>query len=154
MTRRVDYLNRNFLIITRFLARDRQARGNGCDSDRTRVGVDDTAVISHLVALSKDDVGRIRSVSAFAALIAELWCVDTSEEVFPRAEKDWGNGKVHHVDESGTQVLPDRCNATAEADVLTLGGGGGTLKCRMDAIGDKMKRSASVHGDRFARVVG
>ena len=113
-----------------------------------------TAVISQLVAPTKDDVGGIWSVSAFGALIAELWCIDTSEEVFPRAEKDWGNGKVHHVDESRAQVLPDRCNATAEADVLTLGGVGGTLKCSLDAIGDKMERSASAHGHRFARVVG
>jgi hypothetical protein len=51
---------------------------------------------------------RVRRGHVFGALIAEPWGVDPGEKVFPRAEEDRGNRKVHFVDESGAEILLDR----------------------------------------------
>jgi len=99
-------------------------------------------------------VGRIRRGHVFSALIAELRQVDIVEKALPGSKKDWGNRKMHFVYESAAKVLLDGGYSTAESDILTLGGVCGLLKCRVDTTGNEMKHRATVHGDRFAGVVG
>ena len=63
-----------------------------------------------------------RRGDVLGAAIAEPWRIDAGEKVFAGSEEDRGNGKVHLVDESGAEILPDRRHAAAEADVPAAGG--------------------------------
>ncbi len=81
----------------------------------------------------------VRCGNVLGAAIAELRCVDASEKVFPGTEKDRRDGEMHLVDQASAKVLANRGDSAAKPDVLTVGGLGGSLKCRVDAIGHEME---------------
>jgi hypothetical protein len=92
--------------------------------------------------------------NVLGAVIAELWSVDTGEQVLPGTQQDRGDGQVHLVDQSCAKVLPDRGYAAAKPDVLAVGGVGRSLKRCVDTIGDEMENRAAFHRDRRALVAG
>jgi hypothetical protein len=60
---------------------------------------------------------------------------------------------VHPVDQAGTQVLLDGGGTTTDADVGAAGRGERLLQRRADVV-DEVEGGASLHLDRFVRVVG
>ena len=107
-----------------------------------------------LSSSSQHKVGCVLRGNVLNALIAEFWSVDIREKVLSRSEQNRGDGKVHLIDEAGAKILPDRGDSASEAYVSTASRFSGSLKRRVDAVGDKMKRRAARHNDRFARMVG
>ena len=85
-------------------------------------------------ALREDDVRGVRRRNMLGALIAELWRVDTGEEVLSGAEKDRGNGQVHFVDEPGPQVLLNGRDASADPNVFAARRFGCALQCCLDSV--------------------
>src|SRR5688572_157022 len=86
-------------------------------------------------ALGKDDMCCRVGGHVLGAPIAKLWGVDASKKVFPGAEQDRGNGKMHLVDQSRTEVLPDRRGAAHKLDVFTVGSFGGALQGSVNTLG-------------------
>src|ERR1700683_1095291 len=60
---------------------------------------------------------------------------------------------MHLVDQSGLKVLPHGGNPAAEADIFALRRIDSSLQRGLNAIRDKVERSASAHRDRCARVI-
>src|SRR6185295_151150 len=70
------------------------------------------------------------------------------------AEQRRRYGKVHLVDQSGLEILPDRIHTAAEPDILVLRRVPRALQRRLDAVGDEVEGGAALHGERGARMVG
>ena len=66
--------------------------------------------VPSLPALCQHHVRGVRRGDVLRALIAELGRVDLGEKGFPGAEEDRSNGKVHLVDQTRAQLLPNRRN--------------------------------------------
>jgi hypothetical protein len=86
-------------------------------------------------------------------LVAEGAHVDPFEQRRSIAEEDRGDRDVQLVDESGTEVLPDRVGAAADPDVTGSGGLAGALQRLVDPAGDEVEGGAAGHRDRVARMV-
>src|SRR6266481_10048517 len=143
-------------------ARNCGSSGRQAVSNRSRkASVSDCAVVIwsaigrlRLLALCQDDVRDVGCGNVLGAVIAELCCVDTGEEVLSGAQQDRGDGQMHLVDQPGAKVLPNRGYAAAKSDVLAVGGVGRSLKRCVDTIGDEMENRAAFHRDRCALVAG
>src|SRR6185295_3175369 len=62
--------------------------------------------------------------------------------------------KVQLVNQTGAEILPDRGDPTANADVAISGRLFRLLQSGVDAVGDEVKRGASGHLERCPRVMG
>jgi hypothetical protein len=63
----------------------------------------------------------VRGRHVFRALVAEFQGVDAAEQVLSGAEEDRRDCEVHLVDQAFPQVVPDRCNASADSpDIATM----------------------------------
>jgi hypothetical protein len=89
----------------------------------------------------------VGSGSVFSALVTEGQRVDACEKMFTRAKDDRADGNVHLVDEPGLEVLANRRDAAAKANILTLGRVFRALQCGMDSLRDKVEGGAAVHDD-------
>jgi hypothetical protein len=125
-------------------------QGEECRAAKRKVGIWRPT----LQGFGDDDVSGVRGGNVFGAVIAELWQIDAGEKILASAEEDRGNCEMHLVHEPRLKILADGGGASGNVDVLALGSVDGSFECSADAIGDEVKRSAAVHGDRFARVVG
>src|SRR5262245_17631698 len=95
----------------------------------------------------------IRRGHMLAARVAKPGEIDAAEEMLTRAQQNRGDREMHLVDQTGPQIVPDRGNAAAKADILAAGGFKAALERSLDAIGDKVKGGAARHGDRWPRIV-
>src|SRR4030095_4111755 len=86
------------------------------------------------------------------ALVAQNAHVDVSKEMLSRAEQDGPDGEMQLVDQPCAQVLANRGNAAAEADVTTSSCGLRLLQCGMNALDDEPKLRTSGHPERRARM--
>jgi hypothetical protein len=74
--------------------------------------------------------------------------------VLAGAKEDRADRDVHLVDKPGLEVLPDRRDTTAEANILTVGCVGRPLQRGMDSVRDEVKGCSAVHGDWWPGVIG
>src|SRR5579872_3465816 len=70
----------------------------------------------------QDQVRGVRRRYAVGACVREGRQIETREEILAPAEKDGRHDEMHLVDQSGAQILPDGRDATADADILSVGG--------------------------------
>src|SRR5262245_29120356 len=95
----------------------------------------------------------IRRGHMLTARVAKLGEIDAAEEMLTRAQQNRGDRKVHLVDQTGPQIVPEGGDAAADADILAARGIEGALEHVLDAIGDKVKGGAARHHDRWPRIV-
>src|SRR5262249_29983836 len=88
-----------------------------------------------------------------AARVTKPGEIDAVEEMLARAQQHRRDRKMHLVDQTGTQIVPDGGDAAAKADILAAGGIEGALERGLAASGDEMNRGPPRHGDRLPRIV-
>src|SRR5262249_48163251 len=75
-----------------------------------------------LGALGEDDVRGLARTDVLGAGIAELHQVEAGEEMFTSAEEHRRDCEVELIDEAELEILPDRRDPAAEADIFAAGG--------------------------------
>src|SRR5215468_10594617 len=98
-------------------------------------------------ALLENDVRRLRRRHVFNAPITKLRRVDAGKQVLSAAKQDRGDGKMHLVDQSRTEILPDCRDAAHQLNILVLCNLSGTPQRCLNAIGHEMKCCAPFHRD-------
>jgi hypothetical protein len=74
--------------------------------------------------------------------------VDVVQEVLPGAEQYRPEGEMQVVDQAGAQVLPNRGDPAAEADVAIAGCSFRLLQGGVNALGEEAKLRTSLHPER------
>src|SRR5579872_4204803 len=96
----------------------------------------------------------IRRRYALNTLIPKRTQIETSEQIFARAEKDCRNSKMQFINQTRAQVLLDRRHAAADPNVFAIGGIPRLAKSGFDAVCDEMKRRATVQDRKRPPVMG
>src|SRR5262245_33719690 len=109
---------------------------------------------SWLLRFSNDHMGSVLCSHMLDTLVPKRWQVNAGKKAFPRAEENRRAGDMHLVYQSRTQILSDRRNTASEPDVEAVCRIPGEFQRPVNPVGDEMKCSASLHGNRLARVVG
>src|ERR1700722_9459212 len=99
------------------------------------------------------DMHHTRRRNVLGATIAELWRIETGQEMFARSEERRGNRGMHLIDQACMKVLPDRRAPAAQPYVSFAGGVGRPPKRRVDAVGDEVEGRAAAHRERSSRVM-
>src|SRR5581483_633670 len=92
-----------------------------------------------------DDMRSLTGGGMLYALIPERDQVDPRQEMFARAEKHRRNGKMHLVDQTFLQILPDGLHASTDPDIFIVGCRFCLLERGMDPVGNEMERGAAFH---------
>lgn len=82
---------------------------------------------------------HVRRGDVFGAIIAKLYHVDTSHQMFPRSKKHRRKRKLQFVNKLCVEVLLDRGDAAAEPDVSSIGSLMSKFQGGVNPIDDEMK---------------
>jgi hypothetical protein len=90
-----------------------------------------------LIPFRENDVCCVWRGDVSGAIIAKLYHVDTSQQMFPRSKKHRRNRKVQFVNKLCVEVLLDRGDAAAEPDVSSIGSRMSKFQDGVNPIGDE-----------------
>ena len=96
----------------------------------------------------------VRRRNMLAALIAELWKIETGEEVFAAAEEDRRDGEMHLVDQAQPADIAGSSRRRHRPGRRGRSRPPSRVQRRVNTVGDEVKRRAAIHRDRRARMMG
>src|SRR5262249_45986373 len=80
--------------------------------------------------------------------------IEIVEETHAAPEQKRNDVNLQFIDEARGKVLLRDIRSAAERHIFSIRCLPGLLECRLDAVSDEKECRASLHGQRFARVVG
>ena len=88
-------------------------------------------------------------------VVVAIWAtVKVVEEPLAAAEQDGHDHQVHVVDQASAEILLNGGSATADPDVVSVGGVERLLERRLDAVMNEIERGTALHRDGRTWVVG
>src|SRR5436305_9633178 len=103
--------------------------------------------------LLNENVVRILSGNAPRHTKPKLIQIDSRKQMLAFAHQHRRHGQMHLVDLPRKKILPDGRHASADAHVLSCSRFPSALQCRVSTVGNEVKRSPALHGERLPRMM-